>query len=93
MFDIVQPVTRVVKTPRQTRRKAQASQAPSEPTITFTRAQWDAYQNGMLAELLLQQDGADPRVLRSQWSAATQDDFDAGRARMRALLTDAGWTL
>lgn len=88
MTQILAPLTTVVKT-----RPAPKAAPPTEPPLTFTRAQWDAYQNGMLAELLLQQDGEDPRVLRSQWSAAGQDDFDRGRARMRSLLTDAGWTL
>lgn len=88
MFEMIVPQTQV-------RRKAapKATSQATEPTLTFTKSQWAAFNNGMLAELLLQQDGEDPRVLRSQWSAATQDDFDQGRARMRALLTDAGWTL
>lgn len=89
-MDILAPVTTVVK-----KRPAPvvATQPPAAPTLTFTATQWAAFNNGMLAELLLQQDGADPRILRSQWDAASQGDFDQGRARMRALLTDAGWTL
>ena len=65
--------------------------APS--TLTFTQTQWAALRNGMLAELLLQQDGDDPRILRSQWDAASQGDFDQGRAMLRGLLTEAGWRL
>lgn len=87
-MQMLAPVTTVVKT-----RRAPQSAPEPEPALTFTATQWAAMRNGMLAELLLQQDGADPRVLRSQWSAASQGDFDQGRARMRALLTDAGWTL
>lgn len=86
MLQIVQPVTRVVKT---------APKAQPQPTgvITFTRDQWNAMRNGMLAELLLQQDGEDPRPLRAQWPTAVQGDFDMGQTMMRNLLADAGWTL
>lgn len=84
MFQIVQPVTEIVKTRRE---------SPQEPTLTFTQSQWAALRNGMLAELLLQQDGSEPREMRAQWPAAHQGDFDQGRAMLRSLLTEAGWTL
>lgn len=84
MLQIVQPATVIVKTRRK---------RDPKPTLTFTAAQWAATRNGMLAELLLQQDGEDPRILRSQWDAASQGDFDQGRAMLRGLLTEAGWTL
>ena len=89
-MDILAPTTRVVKTRPAPK---SAPQTPTEPTLTFTMSQWSALWNGALAELLLQQDGEDPRVLRSQWDAASQGDFDEGRAMLRSLLTEAGWTL
>ena len=85
MFNAIVPQTVTVV-------KKQTRPAP-EPTLTFTKSQWAAMRNGMLAELLLQQDGADPRILRSQWDTASQGDFDEGRAMLRGLLTEAGWTL
>ena len=85
MFNAIVPQTVTVV-------KKQTRPAP-EPTLPFTNSQWAAMRTRMLAELLLQQDGEDPRVLRSQWDAASQGDFDQGRAMLRGLLTDAGWTL
>lgn len=91
MFELSVPQTVTVVKTRPAPKSA--TQTPTEPTLTFTAVQWAATRNGMLAELLLQQDGADPRILRSQWDTASQGDFDEGRAMLRGLLTEAGWTL
>lgn len=80
-MDILAPTTTVIKTQAK-------PQAQPEPTLTFMRGEWRAFQSGALSSLLGHTE-ADRKTAREQWSSPHRWAWDCGFAVMSKLTARA----